>query len=51
MADRMPHFTCPRCGKVSWHPRDLEEGYCSFCHDWTALPTRSTKDTQYDPKR
>lgn len=31
-------FTCPRCGAVSAHPRDLEEGYCGRCHDWTAAP-------------
>lgn len=29
-------FACPRCRAVSWHPRDLEEGYCGRCHDWTA---------------
>lgn len=28
-------FTCPRCGKTSYHPKDLEEGYCGHCHDWT----------------
>jgi hypothetical protein len=28
-------FTCPRCGAVSHHPRDLAEGYCGRCHDWT----------------
>ncbi len=31
-----PHFQCPRCGIVSWNPRDLQEGYCGRCHDWTA---------------
>lgn len=33
--DSPPRFTCPRCGKVSAHPKDLEEGYCGACHDWT----------------
>jgi hypothetical protein len=28
-------FTCPRCGRTSHHPRDLAEGYCGACHDWT----------------
>ena len=28
-------FTCPRCGAVSHNPRDLAEGYCARCHDWT----------------
>ena len=36
--DATPRFTCPRCGKVSHHPRDLQEGYCGLCHDWTAPP-------------
>jgi ribosomal protein S27AE len=26
---------CPRCGAVSVHPKDIEEGYCARCHDWT----------------
>jgi ribosomal protein L37E len=30
-------ITCPRCGRTSWHPRDIEEGYCGHCHDWTAM--------------
>jgi len=31
-------ITCPRCGATSHHPRDIEEGYCGRCHDWTAVP-------------
>lgn len=30
-----PRFHCPRCGRVSSHPKDVEEGYCGHCHDWT----------------
>lgn len=30
-------ITCPRCGMTSWHPKDVEEGYCGHCHAWTAL--------------
>lgn len=30
-----PTFTCPRCGMTSAHPKDVEEGYCGNCHDWT----------------
>ena len=26
---------CPRCGSISAHPKDIEEGYCGRCHDWT----------------
>jgi predicted ATP-dependent serine protease len=28
-------FTCPRCGMTSAHPKDVEQGYCGNCHDWT----------------
>lgn len=30
-----PHITCPLCAKTSYHPRDIAEGYCAFCHWWT----------------
>lgn len=30
-----PSFTCPRCGAVSYHPKDIEQGYCGRCNDWT----------------
>ncbi|MDP5182151.1 hypothetical protein QOZ88_05840 [Blastococcus sp. BMG 814] len=31
-------FTCPRCGRRSWHPEDKRQGYCGACHDFTATP-------------
>lgn len=31
-------FVCPRCGRVSSHPTDLQEGYCGACHDFTGMP-------------
>lgn len=31
----VPHFTCPRCGAVSYNRNDIEQGYCGRCHDWT----------------
>lgn len=31
----IPSFTCPRCGAVSYNARDIYEGYCGRCHDWT----------------
>jgi len=33
--DRPECFSCPRCGRVSYHPRDVAEGCCGNCHDWT----------------
>jgi transcription initiation factor IIE alpha subunit len=38
--DRPAGFTCPRCGATSYHPTDLEEGYCGRCHDWTGAERR-----------
>lgn len=28
--------TCPQCGRTSWNPNDVREGFCSNCHDWTS---------------
>ena len=28
-------ITCPRCGRTSYNPFDIAEGYCGNCHDWT----------------
>lgn len=33
---KLPHITCPRCGRTSYNPNDVREGYCGNCHDWTA---------------
>jgi hypothetical protein len=32
-----PSFTCPRCGTVSYHPKDVIYGYCGACHDFTRM--------------
>lgn len=34
---RPPGFTCPRCGKTSYHPEDLRHGYCGACHAFTGV--------------
>lgn len=31
-------FCCPRCTAISFHPKDVEHGYCGRCHDWTGEP-------------
>jgi hypothetical protein len=31
-------FMCPCCQKVSHHPMDTEQGYCSQCSWWTGDP-------------
>jgi hypothetical protein len=28
-------FQCPVCRTVSFHPKDIEHGYCGHCHDFT----------------
>lgn len=32
-------FTCPRCGRTSYDPNDLQHGYCGACHDYTGDQT------------
>lgn len=29
-------ITCPVCGRTSWNPNDVREGYCGHCHAWTS---------------
>jgi hypothetical protein len=31
-----PSFVCPICGAKSYHPKDIEHGYCGRCHAFTA---------------
>ena len=37
-------FTCPKCHKTSYHPKDEEHGYCGNCHDFTG-PMKVDKET------
>jgi ribosomal protein L37E len=39
-----PSFTCPRCGRTSYNPADVKEGYCGNCHDWTRGTERRDPD-------
>jgi hypothetical protein len=27
-------FACPRCGRTSYHPKDVQERYCGACHEF-----------------
>jgi hypothetical protein len=27
-----PSYKCPACGRVSYHPKDIQERYCGACH-------------------
>jgi len=33
-----PSFCCPECGAVSYHPVDISERYCGFCHRFADEP-------------
>lgn len=33
---RPASITCPRCGKTSYHPGDITNGYCARCRWWTS---------------
>ncbi len=28
------HFTCPKCGEVSYNPNDVKNRYCGACHEF-----------------
>lgn len=28
-------ITCPQCGRTSWHPKDVEHGWCGNCYAFT----------------
>jgi len=32
---------CPKCHKVSYHPPDVDEGYCGWCHAFISPPGRA----------
>jgi hypothetical protein len=38
---------CPVCGRRSYNPNDVRDGYCVACHDWTSKPERplTVRDT------
>lgn len=37
-------IACPKCGRISAHPQDIEEGYCGICHAWTSGPEQPVRD-------
>lgn len=39
--DPRPSITCPECERTSWHPKDVEFGYCGYCSWWTSDPVLS----------
>lgn len=41
MKKQQPSITCPECGRTSYNPNDIAEGYCGNCSWWTSDPTLS----------
>lgn len=31
---KCPTITCPQCGRVSYHPADIQQRYCGGCHQF-----------------
>lgn len=29
-----PRITCPQCGRTSYHPEDVSNRYCGYCHQF-----------------
>lgn len=45
-----PSIKCPRCKHTSYHPDDVKNGYCGYCHAWTTVhPADIMADPAYDP--
>lgn len=34
MTKKPDSITCPKCGKTSYHPKDISERYCGNCHEY-----------------
>jgi len=41
-----PSIKCPRCGMISFHPKDIEERYCAACHLWHDDPVADELEGQ-----
>lgn len=39
VASTPPSYACLCCGAVSYHPDDVAQRYCGWCHDWTGDST------------
>ena len=37
--EQNPSITCPVCGRTSYHPIDIAEGWCANCNDYTSRPS------------
>jgi hypothetical protein len=35
-------YTCPHCGTTTYHPDNIEQGFCDQCQDWTRIRRYAT---------
>ena len=54
-AAQLPSFTCPDCGRTSYHPMDIANAYCGACHKFhpDSPPSRpaSVPDSPHGPRQ
>lgn len=49
MSLEQPSIVCPACGLRSYHPMDIQERYCGYCHAYHPnLEGRPMTDRDYD---
>lgn len=39
-----PVYACPKCYQPTAHPKDIAQGYCGLCHDWTGVRLMTMTD-------
>lgn len=45
LREYIPRIKCPRCGAISYHAKDIEQGWCSQCHAVTSQPSADISGT------
>lgn len=46
--DDAPRYTCPRCGTTTYHPDNIEQGFCDECQNWTRIRRYATLRAAHD---
>jgi hypothetical protein len=51
MSNEQPSFTCPKCDRTSYHPKDLEHRFCGNCNEFftKVFKMKNEKDYQKLP--
>jgi len=45
MTQPQPSITCPICGRTSYNPTDIKEGFCGYCCEWTNGTVKNLRPT------